>query len=112
MATSFMSLIRGIGRMSAAPGSSTLYDQQISIISGTAASSNQIKGPVVAGVAVPLPNTQTYTGAELQVTLNGLNLEPVGDYTYSGTGAPFSAVAFTFALVVGDIIDFRIVRGP
>jgi hypothetical protein len=84
--------------MSLAPGVTTLYDQ--------------VQGPLTAGTDVTLPNSQTYTGAELQVTLNGLNLEPVGDYTYSGAGAPYSKVAFTFALLVSDVIDFRIIRGP
>jgi hypothetical protein len=112
MANSFLSLSNGIGRMSLAPGVTTLYDQQLTVISGTPANSNQVQGPLTAGTDVTLPNSQTYTGAELQVTLNGLNLEPVGDYTYSGAGAPYSKVAFTFALLVSDVIDFRIIRGP
>lgn len=78
----------------------TIYDQSLSLVA-----------PVNTGVSVTLPGGQTYTAAELQIYLNGDRLESVFDYSYVGS-APRTQVQFTFPLVVGDRLDFRIDRAP
>lgn len=107
----FLRLSNGIGRSFAESSSIAIYDQVITIVSGTAANGNQVQGPVSSGTAVTLPLARTYTGFELELFLNGQALETVLDYNTVGV-TPFSQVSFTFGLVVGDTLSFRIYRGP
>lgn len=107
----FLRLVNGQPRSFAEASVVTIYDQSLSVVSGTAANSNQVQGPVNSGTSVTLPQSGTYTSAELQIYLNGDRLEPVFDYTYVGS-APRTQVQFTFGLVVGDRVDFRVDRAP
>lgn len=98
--------------MSPAPGTTTIYDQRLTIVASGASGSNQMNGPVTAGTNVTLPSSGTYSGLELQVYLNGDRLESVVDYTYVGVGASKTQIQFTFGLVAGDTVDFVIQRAP
>ena len=106
----FLRLSNGVPRSFQEGASITIYDESLTVVpSGTGA--NQINGPVMTGTSVSLPGGQQYTAAELQIYLNGDRLESVFDYAYVGS-APRTQVQFTFDLVVGDRIDFRIDRAP
>lgn len=106
----FLRLSNGVPRSFQESASQTIYDQSLTVVA-SGAGANQINGPVNAGVSVTLPGSQTYTAAELQIYLNGDRLEPIFDYSYVGS-APRTQVQFTFQLVVGDRVDFRIDRAP
>lgn len=106
MATTFLSLVNGIGRGAYLD---TIYDQNLTVVSGTAANSNEVQGPVTSGTSVTLPQSGTYLAVELQIELNGQGLEPVTDYTYVGSGTR-TQVQFTFGLVINDVVNFRKVR--
>ena len=106
----FLRLSGGLPRSFTESSSLTIYDQSLTVVA-SGAGANQINGPVNAGVSVTLPGSQTYTAAELQIYLNGDRLEPIFDYSY--VGSPLrTQVQFTFQLVVGDRVDFRIDRAP
>lgn len=92
--TKFVTLVSGIPRMR---DSTPVYSQYVTV--GV--------GGVTSGTAVTLPASGTYTDVELLVFLNGQALEPVLDYNYVGT-APRTQVTFTFDLVQGDLVRFRI----
>ena len=106
----FLRLVQGRPRSFAEGSSVTIYDQSLTVVP-SGAGANQINGPVTAGTSVTLPSAQTYASAELQIYLNGDRLESVFDYTYVGS-PPRTQVQFTFDMVVGDRIDFRIDRAP
>lgn len=106
----FLRLSGGLPRSFQESSSLTIYDQSLTVVA-SGAGANQINGPVNAGVNVTLPGSQTYTAAELQIYLNGDRLEPIFDYSYVGS-VPRTNLQFTFQLVVGDRIDFRIDRAP
>lgn len=106
----FLRLVAGQAKSFAESNFTTIYDQSLTVVA-SGAGANQINGPVNAGVSVTLPGSQTYTSAELNIFLNGDRLEPTFDYTY--VGSPLrTQVQFTFQLVVGDRVDFRIDRSP
>ena len=107
----YLALVNGVPRQSVLPGTQTIYDQSVSVVT-SAVGGNQITGPVTAGTSITLPASQTYTGAELNVYLNGDRLEPIFDYSYVGSGSGKTQIQFTFGLVVGDRVDFRIDRAP
>jgi hypothetical protein len=108
----FLRLVNGVQRSFNESSTLPIYDQQLTIVSGAPANSNQMTGPVTAGTSVTLPVSGSYSAAELQVELNGQGIEPVSDYVYVGSGSAKTQVQFTFALVVGDVVDFRIIRAP
>lgn len=54
-----------------------------------------------ANTPITLPSSQTYTGVELKVELNGQGMDPGLDYTYVGA-APRTQIQFTFALPLTD----------
>ncbi len=60
-----------------------------------------------AGVSVSLPNGEQYNSSELQIFLNGAQLEYADDYIYVGVSAPRSQVQFLFDLYSGDTLVFR-----
>jgi hypothetical protein len=74
-----------------------IYDEYVTIGSGGLAT----------GSPLTLPSSKTYTSNELEVFFRGQALETVLDYNYYGSGAR-TAITFTFDLVQGDIIRFRI----
>lgn len=106
----FLRLTNGVPRSFAESSSTTIYDQSLTVVA-SGAGANEINGPVNAGVSITLPGSQTFTSAELQIFLNGNHLEPVFDYTYVGS-PPRTQIQFTFGLIVGDRVDFRIDRAP
>lgn len=108
----FLRLVNGVARSFDESGTPTIYDERLTIVAGAPANSNEMTGPVNAGVNVTLPDSGSYTGLELQIYLNGDRLESVADYAYVGGSPPRTQVQFTFGLVVGDAIDFVIQRAP
>lgn len=108
----FLRLFNGVPRSFDESSSLPIYDERLTIVSGAPADSNEMTGPVNAGVNVTLPDSGTYTALELQIYLNGDRLETVADYSYVGAGPTRTQVQFTFELVVGDTVDFVIQRGP
>jgi len=94
-----LALINGIPRMTAESASPVIYDETY-----TAG-----PGGVTTGTPVTLPSSATYEGLELEVWWNGQRLEDVADYSYVGS-IPRTQVSFTFDLLQGDAIRFRIDR--
>lgn len=107
----FLRLTNGQPRSAAEGGSTTIYDERLTVVASGASGSNQVNNPVTAGTAITLPLSQTFTAKELEVDFNGQLLKPVFDYTYVG-GAPHSQIMLTFGLVTGDTLDFRVARAP
>jgi hypothetical protein len=86
-------LINGIPRYQ--DFSATIVNEQLTVV-----------GTVTAGSNVTVPNSGTYTGADLEVFLNGQRLNVVEDFNYVGS-PPRTQVTFTFDLVAGDLVLFR-----
>ena len=101
-----LALVSGLPRM--VTEGTAIYDQPLTVVA-SGAGANQVNGPVNAGVSVTLPSAGTYNSTELQIFLNGTRLEAVFDYNYVGT-VMRTQVQFTFGLVVGDVLVFRIDR--
>lgn len=95
-----LALVNGIPRMVAEAGATTIYDETTVLEAG-----------VSTGVPVTLPASGSYNSEELEVWLNNIRLESVVDYNYEGSPAR-TQVSFTFDLVVGDSLRFRIDRSP
>lgn len=106
----FLRLSNGVPRSFTEGGSVTIYDQPLTIVA-SGAGANQMNGPVSAGTNITLPSSGTYTGAELEVRLNGMRLEQLYDYNYVGSGSK-TQIQMTFDLVVSDRLDFRVDRAP
>jgi hypothetical protein len=100
-----LSLINGVARMIDESSSISIYDESLEVVA-SGAGDGEINGPITAGTPVTLPASQTYTGEELQIFLNGNYLEDVIDYTFTSS----TQVTFTMDLEVGDIVRFRIDR--
>lgn len=94
----FLRLINGIPRLVAGPA---IYDETYSV-----------SGTITTGNPITLPASGTYNSEELEVRLNGQRLESVVDYNYVGGSPPRTQVAFTFDLVIGDQVNFRVDRVP
>jgi hypothetical protein len=105
----FLRLINGVPRSFDEANTVPIYDQSLTLVSGAPANGNQITGPITTGTNVTLPGGQTYNSTNLEIYLNGDRLEAVFDYNYVGS-VPRTQVAFTFDLVVGDRLDFRVDR--
>jgi len=103
-------IINGIPRQVDESGGSsvTIYDESLTVVSGTPGA-GEIQGPISAGTPITLPDSQTYTSEELEVRLNNIRGDVVSDYNYEGSGDR-TQISFTFEVVVGDIIRFRIDR--
>lgn len=101
-----LALVDGIPRMVDESATPTIYDTTVTVVS-SGAGANEVNGPLSAGSPVTLPDSKTYTGDELEVYLDGERLIPVFDYTHDSS----TTVAFTFELLVGDRLRFRIDRG-
>lgn len=109
---SFLRISNGVPRSFQEASTTTIYAQTITVVTGTPANGNEIQGPVTTGINITLPNAQTYTGQELEVKLNGQDLETILDYNYVGTGPGKTQISFTFDLKVRDRIELRIARAP
>lgn len=102
----FLRLSNGIPRSFNESSSVAIYDETLLVVA-SGAGAGEINGPITAGTAVTLPASQTYTGDELQIFLNGDYLKDVIDYTFTSS----TQVTFTIDLIVRDQIRFRIDRG-
>lgn len=102
----FLQLSNGIPRMVDESASPTIYDETLEVVS-SGAGAGEINGPISAGTPVTLPSSKTYVGDELECYIDGDRLTPVFDYTFNSS----TTVTFTFELLVGDVIRFRIDRG-
>ena len=94
----FLQIINGIPRMITETAAVTIYDQTTTLVAG-----------VTTGVAVTLPASGTYTGEELELRLNGVKMDSGIDYNFVGS-PPRTQVSFTFDLVIGDQLNFRVDR--
>lgn len=116
MATSALVLVNGVPRMTAITASLPLiYDQSVTIVTSGGNGSTTLNGPITSGTAVTLPASGSYTlnansVPNLQVYLNGDRTEITIDWNTSGGGPTYTAVVFTFNLVVGDRVDFVVER--
>jgi hypothetical protein len=93
-----LALVNGIPRMVAEASAVTIYDQTYDVVSG-----------ITTGTSVTLPSSGTYTGEELEIRLNGVRMDSGIDYNFVGS-PPRTQVAFTFDLVIGDQLNFRVDR--
>lgn len=95
----FLRLSNGVPRSFDEASSIPIYDESL-----------VLESAVTTGSNFTLPESGEYTADELEVYLNGQRLEQLVDYNYVGS-PPRTQVAFTFDLVVGDTVRFRIDRG-
>jgi len=102
-----LALVAGIPRMRDEFALPDIYDEELSVVSGTPGAGEI--NVVTAGNPVTLPNSGTYEGSELEVNLNGQIMLDGLDYSYVGS-APRTQITFTFDLAVGDIVNFRKTR--
>jgi hypothetical protein len=102
----FLRLVNGVARSFEEAGATTIYDETLTVVSGSPGA-GEITGPIVTGTNVTLPESGTYEGDELRIELNGQDLHSLLDYNYVGAGPTRTQVAFTFDIVVGDVIVFR-----
>lgn len=101
-----LALVNGVPRMVDESASPTIYDETLVVVA-SGAGVGEINGPISTGTPVTLPSGKTYTADELEVYLDGDRLKSVFDYNHNST----TTVTFTFEIVVGDVIRFRIDRG-
>lgn len=101
-----LALVAGIPRMVDESASPAIYDETLKVVTSSPGA-GEILGPITAGTPITLPGGQTYTSLELEVYLGPDRMVPIFDYTYSSS----TEVAFTFQLLVGDLIRFRVDRG-
>lgn len=96
----FLRLIGGVPRLADEAAGVAIYDETYSV-----------GGTITTGTPITLPSSGTYNSDELEVRLNGQRLESVVDYNYVST-PPRTQVSFTFDLVLGDSVNFRVDRVP
>jgi hypothetical protein len=89
----YVTIVDGVPRLAVDPGVA-LYDQSYSVVA-----------PITSGTAITLPASETYTGAELQVFLNGQLLDDTFDFNWVGS-PPRTQITMTFDLVIGDVVRF------
>ena len=102
---SFTRIVNGVLRSFQESNSLTIYDQPLLVVA-SGATTGQVNGPITTGSPVTLPLGKTYTAYELEVYLNGQRLEDSIDYAFNSS----TTVVFTFDIIVGDLIRFRIDR--
>lgn len=103
---SVLKMVAGIPRQTASVQSYSTPYQTTLLVVASGATTGQINGPITAGTAVTLPNSQTYSSTELLIALNGQLLAQTTDYTLTSS----TSVTFVNNLVVGDLIEFTIQR--
>lgn len=104
-----LELINGVPRMRDEASPPTIYDESLEVVS-SGAGAGQINGPISTGTPITLPSSGSYEADELEIYLNGARLEDAADYNYVGAGPTRTQVSFTFDIVVGDDIRFRVDR--
>lgn len=101
-----LQLVDGIPRTQPDPGAlPTIYDETLLVVASSPGT-GEILGPITTGTPITLPDSKIYSGDELEVYLDGNRLVPVLDYNYDSS----TQVSFTFQLMVGDLIRFRVDR--
>lgn len=110
--------VNGIPRLQNVSDLPTIYEDTLTVVSGSPGSgeiqtndTDSNGDPVVnTGTSITLPNSQTYSGDELNVFLNGKNMTHLIDYNFVGAGPNRTQISFTFDLFVDDIVKFKIER--
>lgn len=116
MASTALSLVNGVPRQqSITVALPLIYDQVVNVVASGATPPSSINSPVTTGTAVNLPGGGSFTinsnsVPNLEIFLNGVALEYLVDWAVFATPPTYTAVAFTFNLVTGDEIVFRILR--
>lgn len=89
---------------------SSVYREEILIVDDTPQNAQELTGPIASSTAITLPSSQTYSGDELQVKLNGLDLVPLRDYNFVGAGPSRTQISMTFTLdgsrADPDVLEF------
>lgn len=101
----FTRLVAGVLRSFDEANGTAIYDESLLVVA-SGAGAGQVNGPITTGSPVTLPSGKTYTAYELEVYLNGQRLEDSIDYAFNSS----TTVVFTFDIIVGDLIRFRIDR--
>lgn len=99
--SNFLRITNGYPRLFSEAASTAIYDQTV-----------LISTIVTSGTSYTLPAAGTYQGYELEIMLDGQVLDPGPDYSFVGAGPTRTQVQFTFDLLSGDNLRFRIIRGP
>lgn len=107
----FLRLVNGVPRMIDESGTPTIYDESLNVVASGAGAGEIDEADAETGDPITLPSAQTYEALELEVWLNNFRMEDIADYNYVGAGPARTQIAFTFDLVAGDTIKFRIDRG-
>jgi hypothetical protein len=97
MSEKALKIVNGVPRMVTLASPDDIYDETVVIPDGGLAAFSNIT----------LPESQEYTGAELQVYLNGQRMEDLIDYTYVGS-APRTQINTNYDLYEGDRVRFII----
>lgn len=105
----FLRLSNGIPRSFNEASSVTIYDEELEVVQSGAGAGEINVADAETGDPITLPSGQTYEDDELEIYLNGQRAGVLSDYNYVG-GIPRTQISFTFDLVVGDVIRFRIDR--
>jgi hypothetical protein len=101
----FLRLVNGVPRSFSEANGSPIYDESVVLVASNPGPGEML-GPINTGVPVSLPNGESYVAEELEVYLNGQRQEDVVDFNFTSS----TQVAFTFDLIVGDRIRWRIDR--
>lgn len=105
-----LALVNGLPRMVEESGTPVIYDDYIDIVASGAVGDNQLdEVNATTGTSISLPNSGEYTADELEIYLNGNRMEDIIDYNYVGAGTR-TQISFTFDLIAGDRIRFRVDR--
>ena len=97
----FLRLSAGVARSFDEGSAITIYDQVFTVGGGG----------LTAGTNITLPSSGTYTSDELEVYLNGQRVKVSDDYNYVGS-PPRTQITFTFDLLAGEQVRFRVDRSP
>jgi hypothetical protein len=92
----FTRLVGGVLKSFDESSSLTIFDNQVTVGS-----------TITTGTSVTIPGGQSYTGEQLEVYLNGQRLKLTDDYNSVSS----TQVNFTFDLLAGDKVRYRIDRG-
>ena len=87
-----------------------VYRSTLLIVDDAPQNSNELQGTITSGTSVTLTDSGTYSGNELNIKLNGIDLVPLRDYNYVGSGSAKTQVSFTFDLIGTrshpDVVEF------
>lgn len=104
----FLRLSDGIPRSFQESSSTAIYDETLDVVGGSPGA-GEIAGPITSGTPITLPSSQEYDSEELEVYVNGQRMDSLLDYNFEGS-PPRTQISFTFDIVVGDRLRFRVDR--